>query len=400
MRLRGVLAALYWTASALPSSGQTSITERDFVERVSRDHPAVRALGEDLATAEAARQRAGLPTNPKVEFEREHPDQSARQDTWSVAWTPPLPGQYVLGRRAAAAAVKAERFRLDLDRVRVRQEARRVCATWSLASARAEILGAQMEQLASMAEKSRQRAASGEESGLTARRLRLAAAEVRADLATAGAESERAEVEARVWQTDLAAGTRPALPPLPDVPEVPTSAATLEVCALEADRDQARLALRLTRRFWEAPELMVGRQTLTEIGASRTGPVWGVTWSVPLFARKQPERALAGRRAEIAEARFDLGSRRAQTQVAAASAAYRALLEGVRAIEPDIRQPESLVEAAVASYRAGESTVTDLLDTLAGVRSASLRWLELYGEAHAAHRALELALGQSEGDRK
>jgi outer membrane protein TolC len=59
-----------------------------------------------------------------------------------------------------------------------------------------------------------------------------------------------------------------------------------------------------------------------------------------------------------------------------------------------------VVEAAIASYRAGESSVTDLLDTLEGVRAASLRWLELYGQAHSAHRALELVLGQSEGERK
>jgi outer membrane protein TolC len=72
----------------------------------------------------------------------------------------------------------------------------------------------------------------------------------------------------------------------------------------------------------------------------------------------------------------------------------------VRAIQPDLGEPGGIVDAAIASYRAGESSVTDLLDTLEGVRSASLRWLELYGEAHSAHRALELALGQPEGERK
>lgn len=399
MQLRGSFAGLCWALSALPSMGQTQLAESDFVDRLTGDHPALRALGEDLAAAEAARRRVGLLLNPRVEFEREHPDRSPRQDTWSVAWTPPLPGQFLLGRRAAEAGVTAERLRLDLERVRMRQEARRVYATWSVASARAEILRAQVEQLASMAEKSRQRAAAGEESGLSARRLRLAAAEVRAELATAEAGRERAAAEARAWQSDLAASARPALPPLPDAPPVAAGDATLEVRALEAARDRERLTLSLTRRFWDAPELMHGRQSLSD-GISRSGPVWGVSWSVPLFDRKQAERALAGRRAEIAQARLDLASRRAQTHVAAAAASYRALLDGVRAIEPDIRQPETLIEAAVASYRAGESTITDLLDTLAGVRSASLRWLELYGEAHAAHRALELALGQPEGDRK
>jgi outer membrane protein TolC len=394
------LAVLCCAASAVRAFAQTEITESEFVDRVTDEHPAWRALGGDVAAAEAGRRRAGLLANPRAEFEREHPEDNPRQDTWSVAWTPPLPGKYLLGRQAADAAVRAERFRLHAERLRVRQEARRVYADWSLAEARRALLAAQAQQLASLADKARLRAESGEESGLSSRRLRLAAAEVRAALATADAERERAAAEARAWRADLAPDAQPVLPVLPEALSPPAGLSTLESRALEADLEHARLTRRVARRFWEAPELMVGRQTLSDVGPPRTGTVWGVSWSVPLFERGQPERALAARKAEIAEARLEMASRRSRTQIEAAAAAYRALLEGVRAIEPDVRAPEGILDAAIASYRAGESSVTDLLDTLEGVRSASLRWLDLYAEAHSAHRALELALGQPEGDQK
>lgn len=400
MRSLGFTAAVLGLASAIPVAAQAQITEAEFVDHVTAQHPALRVLGDDLAAAEASRRRAGLFANPSVAFDREHPDDNPRQDTWSVTWTPPLPGKYVLGRRAAYAAVAAERLRLDAERLRVRQEARRLYAEWSLAEARRTVLAAQVEQLASLAEKARLRAESGEESGLSARRLRLAATEVRADLATAEADRERAAAEARTWQLDLAGDARPALPLLPEAADEPAQSKALEVRALEADLEHARLTRSLSGRFWEAPELMIGRQTLTDVGPTRSGTVWGVSWSVPLFDRGQPERALARRRAEIAEGRLELATRRARTQLGAALASYRALLAGVREIEPEVRDPGRVVDPAIASYRAGESSVTDLLDTLEGVRTASLRWLELYGQAHSAHRVLELLLGQPEGEQK
>jgi outer membrane protein TolC len=400
MRLIAIIAAVFGPMTATPLAAQARINEAEFVGRVTAVHPALRALAGEAAVAEAARRRAGLFANPSLELEREHPEDNPRQDTWSVTWTPPLPGKYILGRRVADAAVTAERLRLDAERVRIRQETRRVYAEWSLAEARRAILAAQVEQLSSLAGKARLRSESGEESGLSARRLRLAATEVRADLATAEAERERAAAEARAWQVDLAADVRPELPALPDATVASPPHKALDVRALEADLEHARLTQSLAGRFWQAPELMVGRQTLTGVGPKRSGPVWGVSWSVPLFDRGQPERALARRRAEMAEGRLELATRRAQMQAEALLASYRALLAGVREIEPEVREPARVVDAAVASYRAGESGVTDLLDTLEGVRDASLRWLELYGQAHSAHRALELALGQPEGDRK
>ena len=107
MRFLGAVAALC-AGWVVPVFAETEITEAAFVEGVTVEHPAVRALGEDVAAAEAAQRRAGLFANPSLQFDREHPEDNPRQDTWSVTWTPPLPGKYLLGRKAGNAAVRAE----------------------------------------------------------------------------------------------------------------------------------------------------------------------------------------------------------------------------------------------------------------------------------------------------
>jgi outer membrane protein TolC len=54
-----------------------------------------------------------------------------------------------------------------------------------------------------------------------------------------------------------------------------------------------------------------------------------------------------------------------------------------------------VARAAEASFEAGESTVTDLLDTLSALLDARLAALDLYSSALEAHRQLEVAAGRS-----
>src|SRR5688572_30694973 len=99
MRFIESIAAVFGLASAIPVTAQPRITEAEFVLRVTAEHPAFRVLGDDWAAAEASQRRAGLFANPRVVFERGHPGDNPRQDTWSVTWVPPLPGKYPVGRR-------------------------------------------------------------------------------------------------------------------------------------------------------------------------------------------------------------------------------------------------------------------------------------------------------------
>ena len=53
-----------------------------------------------------------------------------------------------------------------------------------------------------------------------------------------------------------------------------------------------------------------------------------------------------------------------------------------------------VIEAATASYRAGEATLTDLLDALRTAWAASVREIDVRGRALETHRALEAVLGR------
>ena len=57
-----------------------------------------------------------------------------------------------------------------------------------------------------------------------------------------------------------------------------------------------------------------------------------------------------------------------------------------------------MVEAATAAFRAGETSMTDLLDTLRAAREAQTRALDLQAAALAAQRQLEaVSVGVPEG---
>ena len=118
----------------------------------------------------------------------------------------------------------------------------------------------------------------GEESGLAARRLALAEAELRADLAEAEASAARARAVARAWRPDLEPGIRPMRPTLPaasnDVAVTPPG-----IEALRRDTEQARLEERLSGRVWTFPEIQVGWQRLWFRVERRRGPYWAPAWS-------------------------------------------------------------------------------------------------------------------------
>src|SRR5262245_55814084 len=110
-------------ALSLPGQARSQeITEEQYLAGVDDRHPAVRALQEALAAAEAARVRAGTLQNPRVEFWREQPDANPRLTNWTVAWTPPFDGRMGPGKKAAEAGVAAARESLAVDRTRLRQE--------------------------------------------------------------------------------------------------------------------------------------------------------------------------------------------------------------------------------------------------------------------------------------
>jgi len=209
--------AYSWGLLALASVTQAradDVTEEQFLASLNEGHAAVRALGDDLVRAQAARRRAGTLGNPRLEFWREQADANPMLTNWTLAWTPPLDGRFGLGKKAADAGVAAAGEELALDRAGLRREMRRVFAEWSLGHQRCALLSLRLERVAALAEQERQRARVGAESGLSARRLALAEAESRAALREAEAARARAEAEARAWQPGLGGDAVPVVPAL------------------------------------------------------------------------------------------------------------------------------------------------------------------------------------------
>lgn len=389
MRVQLILVT-YSFLAVVPARAQETLTEATYLEPFVEGHVAVRALTEDLARAEGARRRAATLGNPRLDFEREAPDDNPRQTTWTVAWAPPLDARFSLGRQAAETGLAAARERFAADRLRLRRELRRAYADWALSTERRDVLQLQRGLVDPLAEQARRRAAHGEESGIAARRLLLASAEIAAELAIAEAGALRAGVFARAWRPDLLPSVRPIRPVLAPSPAAPPGSRP-DLDALRLEIRQAELEGRLAKRFIVFPELQIGWQSLEERGTTWNGPVLGVSWSLPLFDRFQAARIEAAGRQKALEARLVLATSRARAEFEAAGASYAHLAERAREQTRAVSETKKLIDGASASFRAGESSLTDLLETLRSVREAHLKEIDLYGEALEAQRALEAA---------
>ncbi len=377
-----------------PTAGAQTVTEQEFLSAFTEESVAVRALTEGVARAEAARRRAGLLSNPRVDLWREQPDANPRVTNWTLSWTPPLDGRYGLGKKGADAGLAAARQRLSAERASLRREVRAVFAAWSLAFERCEALRQQLERVHTLAEVERQRARVGEESGLSARRFTLAEAEVRTALGTAEATRAKSEALARAWRADLepAASPAPAAPPEPPATTDPTDSPELRALAFEAE--QAALERKRAGRFLAFPTLQFGWQQLADRGVVRSGPIFAAAWTVPLFDRDQAARIEAERRQQTAAARAELGRARVAAEVEGGAAAYRVLFAASREAGRTSEDSDRVIAAATAAFRAGEASLTDLLDSLRAAMAARLAEIDLRDQALEAHRELEAALGR------
>lgn len=377
-----------------PMAGAQGVTEEEFLSAFSAESAAVQALTEALARAEAARARAGVLTNPRADFWREQPDASPRVTNWWLSWTPPLDGRYGLAKKSADAGLAGARERLSADKAGLRRDVRAAFAAWSLAFEQREALKRQLERVQSLAEAARQRARVGEESGLSARRFTLAEAEVRAALGAAEAAHAKAEALARAWRPDLARDAAPA-PAVPREPPALTDAsASPELRALTFEAERAAFERKRAGRFLAFPTLQLGWQQLADRNVVRSGVIFAAGWTIPLFDRDQAARIEAEGRQQVAAARLELARARLTAEVEGGSAAYRTLFTAWRDAGRASEESDGVIAAATAAFRAGEASLTDLLDSLRAALGARLGEIDLRRQALEAHRELEAALGR------
>jgi len=332
--------------------------------------------------------------NPEVGFDREAPGEANQSIFW-LRWQPPLDGRRGLRNDAAEAGVQAAESEFEWAKLQLRVRLRSVYAEWAYVAERRDLLFEHFTMIRRLADRARARADTGEESGVVARRLALAAAEVQSELGQAEAALARVEAKVRVVHPELQAGVRPIRPELPVVPTDVDSSERPDVEARRFEVQQAELNKRLSGRFLEFPELLAGWTRIDVTPGSLEGPVFGLSWNVPLFDRNQGERAQATRSVAIAEARLELANMRAKVELEAAHGAYVQLRSAAIEVTAATANAEGLVESVAAAFQVGENTLTDLLETLRSVLSSQTAALNLHHNALEAHRNLEAAAGGS-----
>ena len=381
------------TAIALADE-PSKVTEAEFLAVLNEEHPAWVALTDRLGAARAERKEAGLLANPDFGVEYEAPEGTTHQTTWTVAWAPPLDGRRGPRVDAAEAAESAARMELESERVDLRLALRAVYARWALAHEQRQVLAAHLAQVQRIATQMRARARAGEESGLTARRFELASLTVASQLARAEAEELESRGQALSWRPGLLPDSSPALPPLPELAQEIDLMGRPDLEAKKHELDAAEAQARLARRFLTFPELGIGWQHQDDQGQDFDGPTYAISWDVPLFNRQQADKLAADSRVAAAQARLDHATIRAQSELSAAKASYARLRLSALEIASAVQDTDTVIESAASSYRLGEASVTDLLETLASVVETRVAALDLYASTLTAHRNLEAAAGR------
>jgi cobalt-zinc-cadmium efflux system outer membrane protein len=373
---------------------QEETTEGRLLEELSVDHPALVSLRTAVNEAEAELLRARALDNPTVRFDVEAPADLATQSTLALGWSPPLDGRRKLRMRAAESSLDAARLDLASAELRLYVAARETFADWAVAHRRRELLAAHLQVIERIARHVRARADAGETSGLSARRVELAAVEERAELARLESLLSRTRAALRVVYPRLSVEARPILPTLPrptvgiDPNERP------DVLARLAAVRTAEIETREASRFMAFPSLELGWQRVEQSGLNWSGPVYGFAWSIPLFDRREGDRLDAARRFDAAKAQAEITTRRSRADAEGAESAYTFLREAAAAAGAAVVDGDNLIEGATTAYDLGEADMTDLLETLRSVLRARLTALELHADALAAHRALEVAMGR------
>lgn len=393
---RLAIGVLLTSASALGQIDEfASLSEHEFLATLDSNHPSVVALAEELARAEGELRRAGTLDNPTIEFEYEGPADQAEQSTLKLGWKPPFDGRRGLAIDAGEASVEAATRSLQWAELQVRQDMRAVFAEWAVAERRRSLVAQHFESVRELEARLNVRAERGEESQLAARRFALAVTELRTELARSEATLARVRGRALALREDLPPGTVATLPAAPAVPTTLDDTTRPDLLALRHEVEAATLRRRLAGRVLEFPTLVGGWTQISEADQSFDGPYFGVSWDLPLFDRNQGDRHERTRAIAIAQARLQLTEREAEQRRTAALAAYSALHASLIEVVDVVEDAPGLVDAASASFLAGESSMTDLLETLRSVLESQLAALELHAGVLAAHRELELSAGRA-----
>jgi len=368
------------------------LTEQQFLDDTLASHPAIAAAEAEVAAASGVRRQAGIVDNPEIAWEREDPDIVPRQDTLVLNWRLPFDG-----RRhrmdAADAVINASNSELEATRLRVRLEMRSLFASWYIAAQREGVLQANLDRTRRLSDRMKARAQDGESSGLEARRLELEVEMLGLEAAAARAEARARRSAAASWSAQVAGDVEPILPLLPTPPSTIDIGDRPDIRALSYGMVAAESRHQLQKRVLEPPVISLGWTEFTENVRSFDGPVFGLSWPLPLFDRNQGRRDAAS--AEVSRAQFELevAQKKALEQSRAALASYTEL-HAMVVRGSDGGADSDVIETMLAVFEAGEASVTDVLDTLRATVDVRVARIDVLARALAAERELESALGR------
>ena len=355
----------------------------------------------DEAAADAL--ETGLWANPTLEYSRDNSRNSTgvREETWQLSQPFDLSGRRRLRREAGEQRIVAAEADVRQFRAERAVEIRRDFFQLLLHERQLTALDAWVSRFAKAERVVGKLRVAGEASGYDLRRLARERQAAIAQRAEKHAELERLREQfAALLGTGITAYTGISGHLLPDV------SAGLEILLgkLDARPDLAALGVRAAAadldgraaaRGW-IPEVTLG------VGAKRGDYGFGqetltsFTAAIPLpvFDRQQPGQQRAAAQATVTRAEYRLARSRAEGQLRGLHRQVTQLVDAASRYRRDAAaQSDDLVRIADAAYRAGESTVLELLDAYKGALEAETTALDLEWKAREASIELDQLTG-------
>lgn len=400
--LAAAIAAVMGSFGPPVLAGQP-LTEAESL-RIGLARPELGDLGRGrVGEAEADALEAGLWANPTLEYSRDNSRNGTdvREETWHLSQPFDLSGRRSMKREAGEQRIIAAEASVRQLRAERVAEIRRGFFQLLMYERQLAALDAWAIRLIGVERVVGKLRAAGEASGYDLRRLARERQAAEARRAETRAELERTREQfAALLGGDLTAYESTFGHLLPDAPD------GLEIILgkLDTRPDLAALGARVAAADLEGraaargriPEVTLGvgtkrgdygfgRETLTSFSASIP---------LPVFDYGQPDRQRAVAQAMAARAEHGLARSRAEgqlrglhrqvTQLVAAASRYR---------RESSDQSDNLIRIADSAYRAGESTVLELLDAYKGALEAETITLDLEWKAREAKIELDQLMG-------
>jgi cobalt-zinc-cadmium efflux system outer membrane protein len=380
------------------SSLVRAITLDDALARAETTSPLALELAREVERAGSAVRAAGLWPNPEFSLSAEDSGSETERIT-DLSLAIPVGGRLALEKKAARSTLRSAEARVRQARIELRAGVREVFFELCRFQEKVRVFEGGMERFDRLVEALRAREREGESSGFDRMRAERERAEVEIGLSDAfqGQSRARSALAALVGMpaAEVAAeGSLLPTTPLPPIEELRAAARSHgDLMAIEAEAERADwLARAARRRLIPEPVLVAGTKSKEEAGAEDSGPVFGISFALPIFDRGQGERAVTRADGLLLRARHHTlqQSIEAELEAAYAEAASTKQAEEVYTRAPD---PSDLARIAWAAYEGGEMGILELLDAHRLTLEVQLKTIDLHADARRAEAALGRAAG-------